>query len=114
MYIFLRGLVKGPFSNEKCYDIMQNSQNFHSYTLILIPNLSNLECKRLISMPSKAIFYFHFDIFIFENKVARDKMQLKGQFVLCPAAMECPGSYGYKRSIFLFKLYLCTCFETQI
>ena len=45
-------------------------------------------------MPSKAIFYFHFDIFIFENKVARDKMQLKGQFVLCPAAMECPGSYG--------------------
>jgi hypothetical protein len=38
-------------------------------------------------MQKKAVFYFHFDIFIFENKVAGDKMQLKGQFVLCPAAM---------------------------
>jgi hypothetical protein len=41
-------------------------------------------------MPSKAIFYFHFDIFIFENKVARDKMQLDWQFSLYPAVVECP------------------------
>ena len=32
----------------------------------------------------------HFDIFIFENKVAGDKMQLNRQFALCPATMECP------------------------
>jgi hypothetical protein len=25
-------------------------------------------------MQNKAVFYFHFDIFIFENKVAGDKM----------------------------------------
>jgi len=42
-------------------------------------------------MQNKAIFYFHFDIFIFENKVAGDKMQLNWQYALCPAAMECPG-----------------------
>ena len=40
-------------------------------------------------MQNKAIFYFHFDFFIFENKVARYKMQLNGQFALCPAVMEC-------------------------
>ena len=52
-------------------------------------------------MQNKAIFYFHFDIFIFENKVARIGgggfgggeemfvMQLDGQLALCPAAMEC-------------------------
>jgi hypothetical protein len=34
-------------------------------------------------MQNKAIFYFHFDIFIFENKVAEvQKMQLDGQFAL--------------------------------
>jgi hypothetical protein len=38
----------------------------------------------------KATFYFHFDIFIFENKVAMAKMQLNGQFALCLTAMECP------------------------
>ena len=41
-------------------------------------------------MQNKAIFYFHFDIFIFENKVAMAKMQLNGQFALCLTAMECP------------------------
>jgi len=30
-------LVKGPIPNEKYSKIMQNSQNFHSYPLILIP-----------------------------------------------------------------------------
>jgi hypothetical protein len=39
---------------------------------------------------NEAIFYFHFDIFIFENKVACDKMQIDRPFSLCPAAMECP------------------------
>ena len=55
---------------------MQNSQNVHSYPIILIPNLSNLDCKRLTSIQIKAIFYFHFDIFIFEkqrNKVTDEK-----------------------------------------
>jgi hypothetical protein len=41
-------------------------------------------------MQKKAIFYFHFDIFIFENKVTGEKIQLDGQFSLCPAAVECP------------------------
>jgi len=36
------------------------------------------------------MFYFHFDIFIFENKVNGGKMQLDGQFALFPAAVECP------------------------
>jgi hypothetical protein len=49
---------------------MQNIQNFHSYPLILIHNLSNLDYKKWTSMQNKAIFYFHFDFFIFENKVA--------------------------------------------
>ena len=52
---------------------MQNSQNVHSYPIILIPNLSNLDCKRLTSIQIKAIFYFHFDIFIFEIKSRRGK-----------------------------------------
>jgi hypothetical protein len=44
-------------------------------------------------MQSKAIFYFHFDIFIFENKVT---FELYGQFAVFPAAMECPvGSKKY-------------------
>ena len=38
----------------------------------------------------------HFDIFIFENKVAGDKMQLNGQFALCPATMECPALLEFK------------------
>jgi hypothetical protein len=37
-------------------------------------------------MQNKAVHYFHFAFFIFENKVAGDKMQLNGKF----AAMECP------------------------
>ena len=39
------GKVKVAFPNEKYSTIMKNSQNVHSYHLILIPNLSNLECK---------------------------------------------------------------------
>jgi hypothetical protein len=31
-------------------------------------------------MQNKAVFYFHFDIFIFENKAAWEKMQLDWQF----------------------------------
>ena len=31
-------------------------------------------------LQNKAVFYFHFDIFIFENKVAGEKMQLDRQF----------------------------------
>jgi hypothetical protein len=43
-------------------------------------------------MQNKTIFDFHFDIFIFENKVAEvQKMQLDGQFALFLAAVECPG-----------------------
>jgi hypothetical protein len=38
---------------------------------------------------NKAIFYFHFDIFIFENKVAWRKMELDRKFALCSAAVEC-------------------------
>ena len=41
-------------------------------------------------MQNKAIFYFHFDIYIFENKVAGDEMQLDGKFTRCPAAVKCP------------------------
>jgi hypothetical protein len=39
-------------------------------------------------MQNKAIFYFHFDIFIFKNKVAGIKMKLDRQFALFPAAVE--------------------------
>jgi hypothetical protein len=39
-------------------------------------------------MQNKAVFYFHFDVYIFENKVAGGN--LDGQFTLCPAAVECP------------------------
>ena len=39
-------LVIGPFPNEKYSKIMQNSQHFHFYPLILILNLSNLDWKR--------------------------------------------------------------------
>ena len=47
-------------------------------------------------MQNKTIFDFHFDIFIFENKVAGiQKMQFDGQFdgqfALILAAVECPG-----------------------
>jgi hypothetical protein len=41
-------------------------------------------------MENKAVFYVHFDIFIFENKEAGKKIQLDGQFARCPAAVECP------------------------
>jgi len=41
-------------------------------------------------MQNKAVFYFHFDVFIFDNKVAGG-MQLDGQFARCSAAVECPG-----------------------
>ena len=39
------------------------------------------------------------DIFVFENKVTRGKMQLDGQFALFPAAVECPVqiSANYKK-----------------
>jgi hypothetical protein len=49
---------------------MQNSQNFHSYPLILIPNVQKINQYT----KNKAIFYFHFDIFIFENKITGGKM----------------------------------------
>jgi hypothetical protein len=39
-------------------------------------------------LQNKAVFYFHFDIFIFENKVAGEKMQLDRQFARCPAAVD--------------------------
>jgi len=41
-------------------------------------------------MQNKAIFYFHYDIFIFENKVVGvgGLMQLDGQFDRYPAAVE--------------------------
>jgi hypothetical protein len=35
-------------------------------------------------MQNKAVFYFHFDVFIFDNKVARGKMQLDGTFFFMP------------------------------
>ena len=41
-------------------------------------------------------FYFHFDIFIFENKVSLvtgRKMELDKQFALFPVAVECPNNY---------------------
>jgi hypothetical protein len=38
-------------------------------------------------MQNKAVFYFHFDILIFENKVFVEKMQLDGH-----VAVECPGN----------------------
>jgi hypothetical protein len=41
------------------------------------------------SMQNKAVFYFHFDIFIFVNKVAGEKMQ----FAQKPPAVECPAFY---------------------
>ena len=41
-------------------------------------------------LQNKAVFYFHFDIFIFENKVAREKLQLYIHFSQCSAAVECP------------------------
>ena len=43
--ILPQGLVKGHFPTEKYSKIIENSQNFHSYPLILIHNLCNLECK---------------------------------------------------------------------
>jgi hypothetical protein len=46
-------------------------------------------------MQNKAVFYFHFDVFIFDNKVAGVKMQLDWQFAWCPAAVECPALYAY-------------------
>jgi hypothetical protein len=57
-------------------------------TYIIIYNLVTIWNS---SMQNKAVFYFHFDVFIFDNKVARGKMQLDGQFARCPAAVECPG-----------------------
>ena len=41
-----QGLVEGHFPNDKYSKITQNSRNFHSYCLISIPNLSNLDFKR--------------------------------------------------------------------
>ena len=56
----------------------------------------NPKVQKITSMQNKAIFYFHFDIFIFENKVAGRKMELDGQFALCPTAVECPAFDGIK------------------
>jgi hypothetical protein len=46
-------------------------------------------------MQIKTVFYFYFDIFIFENKVACEKMQLDGQFSRCPVSVECPENDNY-------------------
>lgn len=43
-------------------------------------------------MQNKAVYYFHFAFFIFENKVAGDKMQLDNQFARYLASVECPVS----------------------
>ena len=49
---------------------------------------------------SKAKPYFTFtDIFIFENKVAVEKMLLDGQFAWCPAAVQCLALYDVFFSI---------------
>ena len=59
-------------------------------------------------MQNKAVFYFHFDIFIFENKVVVEKMQLDGQFAHCPVAVECPGNdwkFNWVRYAFYFWIY---------
>jgi hypothetical protein len=55
------------------------------------------------------VFYFHFDIFIFEKKVATEKMQSDGQFARCPAAMECLGGHQkqkYFMSILMANRYI--------
>lgn len=39
---------------------------------------------------NNAALYFHFDIFILENKVTGEKMQLDRHFAWCPATVECP------------------------
>ena len=39
---------------------------------------------------NKTVFYFHFDNFIFENKVTGGKMSLNRQIAQCTAAVECP------------------------
>ena len=43
------------------------------------------------SLQNKAIFYFHFDVFIFENKVARENGNYTANYSGCPAAEECSG-----------------------
>ena len=55
-------------------------------------------------MQNKVVFYFHFDVFIFDNKVGGGRgMQLDGQFARCPAAVECPEFYIMNLSIGLFQ-----------
>ena len=39
---------------------------------------------------NNAALYFHFDIFILENKVTGEKMQLDRHFAWCPVTVECP------------------------
>lgn len=55
-------------------------------------------------MENKAVFYVHFDIFIFENKEAGKKIQLDGQFARCPAVVECP---AYKIRIISEESNIC-------
>jgi len=40
-------------------------------------------------MQNKAVFYFHFDVFIFDNKVAGGNA-IRRAFDRCPDAVECP------------------------
>jgi hypothetical protein len=39
---------------------------------------------------NNAALYFHFDIFILENKITGEKMQLDRHFAWFPATVECP------------------------
>jgi hypothetical protein len=46
------------------------------------------------AMQNNAIFYFHFDIFIFENKAAGGKIQLDRQ---CPGGVRHPNPKAKKK-----------------
>ena len=56
-------------------------------------------------MQNKTIFYFHFDIFIFENKMAVERMQLDGQFAEWLAAVEFHVMYMCVRRIDFASIY---------
>ena len=47
-------------------------------------------------MQNKAVFYFHFDVFIFDNKVAGGGNAIRQAICPVPAAVECP-VYIYER-----------------
>jgi hypothetical protein len=78
-------LGKGPFT-ELC-ERLEKFLLFYFRIITSYLKMSGMPCHKIYKT---VIFYFHFDIFIFENKVARDKMQLDWQFSLYPAAVECP------------------------